>query len=63
MKRARENYAKLVYEYQNLRISYDRQVEMNVALESKLQDVAVEAARRATCQNPACDALGGNWLF
>ena len=42
MKRAREDYMKLANDYQNLRISYDHQVDKNVALEAKVQELAME---------------------
>ena len=46
VKRAREDYMKLANDYQNLRISYDRQVDKNVALEAKVQELAIEIARK-----------------
>jgi hypothetical protein len=44
VKRAREDYMKLANDYQNLRISYDHQVDKNVALEAKIQELAIEIA-------------------
>ena len=45
-KRAREDYMKLANDYQNLRLSYDHQVDKNVALEARVQELAIEIARQ-----------------
>jgi hypothetical protein len=58
-KRTREDYMKLANDYQNLRISYDCQVYKNVALEAKIQELAIEIAM----QNSAWDVFDGTNSF
>jgi hypothetical protein len=59
VKKAKEDYMKLANDYQNLRISYDHQVDKNVALEAKVQELAIEVAR----QNFAWDVFDGTNSF
>jgi len=59
VKKAREDYRKLANDYQNLRISYDCQVDKNMALEAKVQELAIEIAR----QNFAWEVFDGTNSF
>ena len=63
MKTMKENYAKLADEYENLRASYDQQVEKTMALESKLRDLARETAGREKCFKCLWDALSDTCSF
>jgi hypothetical protein len=59
VKRARQDYMKLANDYQNLRLSYDHQVDKNMALEAKVQELAIEIAR----QNFAWDVFDATNSF